>query len=379
MNEPSEITTPLGSGRAPADSRPGAPESDARPDEAYETAGHGRRARRDGEPEIGPEWATLQRLALRQLDRFVGFEPKVLRGDSARAIHDIRVASRRLQELLDLLYPAPRLRGIQKLRRKIRRSRRALSEVRNCDVSLARIDKTLGRKRTARREAWEVVRDYLAERRAKTAAKALRRFSKLNLAAFYVRLKEYLVSEASEMNAPGAAHSASDASPQVIAFPDERAGQRLQRRLAESLEREWQAFEARLAESHRDRSADLLHRARIATKRVRYLVEVAHQFQVAGSGEALAGLRRLQRCLGDWHDLEVLEQRMLEMVARQEFLRQRLSTAMEVERLVVRGRAAKRRLEEKYLLMTLDAGEAGSGEYQRLAHWVAGFLSSPAA
>lgn len=385
MNEPSEMTETLRSAHTPAESHPEAPESVAVPDE---TLGDGGGARGDSERTNGSEWTTLRSLALRHLDRFVGLEPRVLRGDSAKAIHDIRVASRRLQELLDLLYPAPQPREIQKLCRKIRRSRRALSEVRNCDVLLARVDKTLKHKRTARREAWEAVRDHLASRRLKIATKALRRLSRVNLAAFYVRLKEYLVPEESEMNVPPVASPASDAAPQIIAFPDERAARRLPRRLAESVERDWQAFEARLAESHRDRSSKLIHRARIATKRLRYLVEVARRFQVAGSGEALAGLRRLQRCLGDWHDLEVLEQRMLEMVARPEFLRQQLSTAMEVERLVVRGRAAKRRLEERYVQMTLhaaspaarfDGGDSGSGEYRRLAHWVAGFLSSSAA
>ena len=37
----------------------------------------------------------VRELALRQLNRFISYEPKVLKGDDADAIHDMRVASRR--------------------------------------------------------------------------------------------------------------------------------------------------------------------------------------------------------------------------------------------------------------------------------------------
>jgi len=56
------------------------------------------------------EWKKVRELAQKQLDRFMSFEPKVLRGDDPEAIHDMRVASRRLQQILDLVYPKPRSR-----------------------------------------------------------------------------------------------------------------------------------------------------------------------------------------------------------------------------------------------------------------------------
>ncbi len=113
-------------------------------------------------PQTPPEpWDKVRGLALRQLDRFMTLAPKVLRGDDPEAIHDSRVASRRLQQVLDLLYPAPCPREIRRLRRKIRRCRRALGEVRNCDVLLERVEKALARKRTARRETWAAVEQYL--------------------------------------------------------------------------------------------------------------------------------------------------------------------------------------------------------------------------
>jgi len=321
-------------------------------------------------------WARAQKLAVRQLNRLVTLEPKVLRDESPDAIHDLRVASRRLQEVLDLLYPAPRPQEIQKLRRKLRRARRALSELRNCDVLLERVGAALAGKRSSHRDAWEALRAYLSERRAEAANKGLRKLSKINLAAFYLHLKRHVaaagrpsepaISPAAAGEVSGSAHG------QLIAFPDgeETFGQRL----AKALESDWQAFEARVADSHGDQRAPLIHQVRIAAKRLRYLIEVVHEFDVEGSPEALGWLRRLQEHLGNWHDLEILEQMTIEMVGRPKFLRDHLDTALKIEKLVLRNRGSKKRLVERYVRMTL-----GSDEYRRLAQWVGRALPPSAA
>lgn len=307
-------------------------------------------------------WAQVQKLALRQLNRLVTLEPKVLRDESPAAIHDLRVASRRLQELLDLLYPE-RPQEIQKLRRKLRRARRALSEVRNCDVLLERVGGAIARKRSSHGEAWEALGAYLNERRTEASAKGLRKLSKINLAAFYLDLKRHVAAagRASDQPAPAGAPLEASASAQVIAFPDGT----FRDRLATALEGDWQDLDARVAESRSDQHAPLIHQVRIAAKRLRYLIEVVDEFQVDGSTEALAWLRRLQQHLGNWHDLEILEQMTIEMVGRPKFLRDHLDTALKVEKLILRNRGSKKRLVQRYLRMTL-----GSDDYQRLARWV---------
>ncbi len=312
------------------------------------------------------EWSKVRELALRQLDRFIAFEPKVLRGDDPDAIHDMRVASRRLQQVLDLIYPSPPPRKIWRLRRKIRRARRALSEIRNCDVMLQRVEGSLARKRTSRREVWEAVKDYLLERRSESFREALRKLSKVNLAVFYVSLKGYLGSNGAPPDR--------DRHAPVIAFPNELVADQFYERVGQSLERVWQAFETQIDEAQRDPRAPLIHGVRIAAKRLRYLLEVVHEFDVAGSADMLAWLRKLQRHLGDWHDLEVMEQMMIEMVARPDFLRDRLEIAMGVEKLVLRNRTIKRGYEGKYSRMTL-----GSAECERMKEWVGYLVSSPSA
>jgi len=304
------------------------------------------------------EWRKVHQLALKHLDRFISLESKVLQGDNREAVHDMRVASRRLQQVLDLIYPPP-AKEVARLRRKIRRSRRVLSEVRNCDVQLDRVEKILASKRITRREAWEAVREYLTELRGKAFDKALNRLSKVNLAVFYVRLKSHL-------NSNGVHPYAGTDSVSVL--PTEEFYQRIH----EGLETVWGDFEKRIEESHHDSQPGAIHGARIAAKRLRYAVEVIREFNVAGTESTLIWLRNLQQHLGEWHDLEVLEDMMIEMLARPAFLRHHLEVAMEVERLILHNRTVKKTYLERYTRMTRDT--AGM---DRVRHWVNQTLAAP--
>lgn len=319
-------------------------------------------------PEAPPAdvWRTVRELALKQLDRMMALEPKVLRGDDPDAIHDIRVATRRLQQVLDLIYPPPPPRNIRRLRRRIQRTRRALGEVRNCDVQLDHVRKTLRGKRASRRQVWEAVQHYLRQRRASSFDDAVRKLSKVNLAVLYVRLKEYLAADGPLPVTGRAGHQ--------LECPADLGSEEFYERVGESLDRVWDAFETQIGLSHRDPRGPVLHGVRIAAKRVRYLIEVIHEFGVPGSADTLAWLRGLQQHLGDWHDLEVLELMMIDMLARPDFLRSHLELAMGVEKLILQNRTRKLVFEEKYLAMTRDAAE-----FERVKEWVGYLRSSPSA
>jgi CHAD domain-containing protein len=312
------------------------------------------------------EWSKVRKLALRQLNRFVSLEPKVLKGDDPDAIHDMRVASRRLQQMFDLIFSSPVPREVRRLRRKLRRCRRALGDVRNCDVLLQQVGARLTRKRCSRREAWTAVNQYLQERRSASFSKAVRKLSKVNLALLYLGAKEIL-----DPLRPAPGH---DFNPRS---PDQVEGTVLEpfaRRCAEALVGVWAEFEKQVAISHREPTAMAIHGARLRAKRLRYLLEVVNQVGVRGSSEALAWLKKIQQQLGDWHDREVLEDVIIEMIAKPEFLRDHLSLAMATEQLLLRNRATKERIKQKYFRMTLD-----SHDYQRIREWVAGLVAAPAA
>ena len=312
-------------------------------------------------PPYEESYKKVRELALRQLNRFISYEAKVLKGDDPEAIHDMRVASRRLQQVLDLLYPKPRPPELRRLRRQIRRCRQALGDVRNCDVLLEIVGRSLGRKRSARREAWTAVQHFLLMRRSESFLRAMRKFGKINLAVFYVNLKEFLHHDKVHDHAAGHHHHAAAAAHPPFA-----------KDLTSALETTWSRFEDQIAQSHRHSRPEVIHGARIATKRLRYLLEVFHEFDVPGSADALAWLRQLQKHLGDWHDLEVLEQMMIEMLARPEFLREHIPLAMEVEKVILRNRQNKVGFEEKYSRMSRE-----SGEMQQLKEWVSYLLASP--
>lgn len=309
------------------------------------------------------EWDKVRELALSHLERFISLEPKVLRGDKPDAVHDMRVASRRLQQVLDLLYPAPRPREISNIRRKIRKCRRTLSDVRNCDVLVRRVDRLLASKRVSRRESWTEVSGYLHQRRAQSFEKALCRLSRINLAVLYVHLKGHLAQE-------GLARTTGQQMAGEAAEP--LAPRDFYARIGESLGRVSGAFEEKVAESQRDPKAPIIHGARVAAKRLRYMVEIAHAFKVPGSAERLTWLRALQTHLGNWHDLEVLEQLMIEMVARPEYLSEHLEQAMDIQKLIVKNRRAKKDYEEKYFLMTNN-----SDEFRATKDWMTYLVESP--
>jgi len=316
------------------------------------------------------EWAKVRELALHQLDRFVSLEPKVLRGDDTDAIHDMRVASRRLQQVLDLLYPPPPSDEIRGLRRKIRRARRALSNVRNCDVLIQRVESSRRRRRAARRDTWTAVEHFLVERRAEHFERALRKLSKVNLAVFYINFKRFLAPAESNTRAQdGLPHHA-----QTLALSQSLGPDEFYQRIAESLEKLRRAFCSQVELAERDPRAPVVHGVRIAAKRLRYLIEVFEEFKVAGSAEALAWLRGLQQHLGDWHDFEVLEELMIEMVARPAFLRDHLELALGVEKLILKNRGTKQQFLGRYFQMLREPEGP-----RRLNDWVDYVLASPSA
>jgi CHAD domain-containing protein len=311
------------------------------------------------------EWNKVRKLALRHLNRFISLEAKVLKGDDPDAIHDMRVASRRLQQVLDLIFPTPLPREARRLRRKVRRCRRALGDVRNCDVLLEHVERRLARRRTSNREAWAAVKQHLQERRNESFARAIRKLSKLNLAVFYMRTKAILDRLGSNPDQEG--HIA-----QPMAHPDGAVLEPFPVRLAQALIGVWSGFENQVAASRSDPSATSIHAARIGAKRLRYLLEVLSQLGMPGSSEALAWLRKIQQHLGDWHDMEVLEEIIIEMMARPQFLRDHLPLALVTGKLILRNRATKQGFRDKYFRMTLNPPG-----HQEIKAWMEGLLRPP--
>ncbi len=93
--------------------------------------------------------ARLVKLLRRQLHRFVNQVARVLTGEDQRAVHDLRVGSRRLQQVLVAMYGETLPRRARAMRRVLRRTRRAIGQWRNYDVVVEAIERRVRRARAA--------------------------------------------------------------------------------------------------------------------------------------------------------------------------------------------------------------------------------------
>ena len=80
-------------------------------------------------------------LARKRLERFASLLPKTLIGDHPDNVHDLRVWSRRLQQVFKVLLPEHPSGKCRKLIRIPRKVRRALGDCRNLDVCIDLIQK----------------------------------------------------------------------------------------------------------------------------------------------------------------------------------------------------------------------------------------------
>ncbi len=302
---------------------------------------------------------TLARFGLRQLRRIAELAPKVTGRGQAKPVHDFRVASRRLESVLSLIFPPPQASEIKKLSRQMRRARRTLSEVRDSDALLERIQVLLARKRVARRDAWRTVAHYLAARRKEALRRAQRKLIEADLPQVQAELRERLEGVLSA-HTPGKARNGSDR-PSAREFWAQSAS------VSEEVR---QALVKRFGRALAHPKPRTLHQARIAAKRARYLAENLRELGTPEAAEAVAWLREAQRRLGDWHDLSLLEEVMIEVIARRRFLRDHLEQAMEIERLI-----AENRRKRKKLLVALERRmETG---LERIQKWLGQAAASP--
>jgi len=197
----------------------------------------------------------------------------------ADAIHDVRVASRRLNEPVRLLADDAEARRI---RLALRGIRRAFQSVRDLDVMLEALTKAAGRFRGAAGDALAVVVEEMRRDRATAFTAAVR----VAQGRPSFRLQERLD------RLTDSAAGANALEPKVAELVDQRITG-----LCDQVKQ--------LAQPAGDP-----HQVRIAGKRLRYALELAEYVGHAQRPAALARLKEAQEVLGDWHDEVVLAQEL---------------------------------------------------------------------
>jgi CHAD domain-containing protein len=232
---------------------------------------------------------------LRDLSTVLG---NVLATGDPDAVHDLRVVTRRLQQVLSALAPSPRPKRVLRLRKTLRRARRALGAWRNYDVILG----TVAQRRKAtrsphKRAAWALVREHLEKRRLGEMIRARRRLLDKDLSGFADRLETVITDLLSQTQ------------PRDV-----------ERSVLARVEAAWRDWQAALSRAEQSAEVTTVHGLRIATKRLRYRVELARALGDEAAEPVLEWARGVQHELGDWHDHQVLQQLMAEALARPEVL-----------------------------------------------------------
>jgi CHAD domain-containing protein len=234
--------------------------------------------------------ASYDSLWRKRLDALNAVWPEFLAGHS-QALHKARVASRRIREALPVVAVSAAPEKVKKLRRKMRDLTRYLGPIRELDVELDMLDKKSARD-GASPPALTLMRGEVASRRH-----ALR--DRLEDEQPVVDVNKLI--KKLERVAEVGGHRAKKGSKQAKIHEDAWRGA-----LAATLLRRAKRLKAALEEVGPLYAPERLHDVRIATKKLRYALEIA---QDAGNAEAkvlVKTLRREQERLGHLHDLQAL-------------------------------------------------------------------------
>jgi CHAD domain-containing protein len=285
------------------------------------------------------------------MDKFIDLFPLVLRNEDLLAVNRMRITCRRLEQILELVYVNPRPRHIAKLQRRLKLCRRTLGKLRDCDALLAVAERSIAAK-TREKDAWEILRDYLKTIRQRTARITLTKLGRVNLAIPYLRVKRDLDLNGRHRNSVGRATT------------NRGATEIIYQHILRSLDSRWVKFAATVEKSHNDPCEHVIHAMRIAAKRLRYLTEVMAKLHIEGSEEALAWLKSLQRTVGIWHDFEIMERLLRNILAHRKFFHVERLTESHIQNLIRHNRETKKESTARFFAMTRN-----SRDYQQVKKW----------
>lgn len=254
----------------------------------------------------------------RRLAAFRRHLPAALDGDE-KAVHQARVATRRLREALPVVGADLPRRRVRKAVRRVRRITRALGPVREMDVALGVIDELAGADPGCAAGGVLARREVAAERERRRA-----------------RMLEAMADPV-----PRKAVAAVEGVLGRLAVSGNAASRvELARRItgrAEGLRRA-------LEEAGVLYSVPRLHAVRIAVKKLRYVLELAGEVRLAPVRLAVGRLKHAQDLLGRLHDLDVVA-----AFARAAEVQVAAADRAALERLLVRIQDECRRLHARYL------------------------------
>src|SRR6266700_500492 len=241
-----------------------------------------------------PAPGAARRIALSLLDAATAARKRLPDAGDAEALHDFRVAMRRLRSTLRTYQPQLEAMVPAKLRRRLRDLARATGEARDVEVQISWLERQRHELPPARRAGVPWLLSRLTQRRERAYQDIRER-----IAPKFDRLARRLRRALGSVAPPDATLPASLAS--LIAQLLEDQGSDLERRLGL----------IRSAANHAE-----AHAARIRVKRARYLLEPVVQ-EAKSAAAVVRRLKQVQQLLGDLHDLQVVIVRLGDAAAEQ--------------------------------------------------------------
>lgn len=258
-------------------------------------------------PSSAEVWPSLEGLMRDRLRKCVTLLPKVLGEDDPEVVHDMRVWSRRLQQVIVTIFPEPMLPEARAMIRTLRRTRRSLGGWRDCDVVIALLQRRVRATRGQDlKQAWEFVLETARRKLERRMRRARARIANRKMFTLAQRGRELIEQRRAQNNQVQVDPLASLASSVTAAYDNWRDGLARAKSSTDPLE---------------------IHAFRIQTKRLRYRIELFRDLGSSSAKAALASLKTLQDELGRWHDNLAFMQITAEGIADPDFLIEHSRTA----------------------------------------------------
>ena len=256
----------------------------------------------------------LLKLTRRRLEKYAILLPKVLVSDDPETIHDLRVWSRRLQQVLRVIASSDQDIKIKKIIRVLRYVRQTLGPCRDLDVNIALLQsKHEASGSGSVQRAWQAMQIELESQRQALIKSVRRDITGQDHFKFITQVQGLI------------ARAERDCDPleQITAA------------MITSMDRWDESFTA--AREQPDAAA--VHALRIAGKKLRYRAELLAALGQPKVNPLVKMLKEIQKTLGDWHDRSVLLHHVAAFIGRPAFLAEHpdigriLLAEMEKERL----------------------------------------------
>lgn len=309
-----------------------------------------------GSPAIA---TSLQRLLKDRWKRLMRHLKRVQSSEAAEPVHNLRIFTRRLQELVLLAATIPRCPSANATCKVLRQVRRACGDVRNADVLLGLLAARAHRGR-AEAALWAPLIEQLKGERTAAQLRMRRALDGLGVDALHRRWQKSLrrwPGEDPALEMPLRSRLADHLKQRHAEFLEARAavlaaGLDVSPRAGSGSRTSWTSAPGAGSGTPIPGLVEEIHALRLAGKRLRYALEAAGDLGDKAAAPALRRLRAIQAALGHWHDLEMLIDLIVAHVGRKKFLRRYPAEALRLLQHVQRFHATKDKRAAEALALT---------------------------